>query len=88
MTETSNASGSSMNASIKDQARLVIVTATGMVGRIRPSLRTRARSRRNCDRYRAQEARHDPKIPGSRAGVHVRRGTNSNNRIDHSPIIH
>ena len=32
MTETSSASGSSMNTSTTDQARLVIVGATGMVG--------------------------------------------------------
>jgi hypothetical protein len=32
MTEISSASGSSMNTSTTDQARLVIVGATGMVG--------------------------------------------------------
>jgi len=32
MTETSSASGSSMNTSTTDQARLVIVGANGMVG--------------------------------------------------------
>ena len=32
MTETSSASGSSMNTSTTNQARLVIVGATGMVG--------------------------------------------------------
>ena len=56
MTETSRIWGSSLRTPTTDQARLVIVGATGMVGGC-PSLRTRARSRRNSDRCRA-EARH------------------------------